>query len=328
VAAGEVRRLASSGELAHRAATASPADYRLLHRGAYAICWPIVFQRLTRGLEYGRGHSRCAAGLEYLQPDCLDRLHDDTEASVVDLLRNAKISIRNVEGWIARRIGQATVDANRRRRSERGAVQRPRLPQWLAAQLGRNAWLSALAVDVQAWVGVPATAGTGLWPYGVWTDRRIAATGDYGGTEHETMEDVETVLAAMRVNRAWYEKYIERPLGRKVAPVLAVQPTAQEGVQDLPLTLRHESEEAQRSELAATAIDAIAARLDRGEDPRTVVVEIIQAVFGSGTGADGMDQPPGEGCADDESALRALADPATVDRIVNEILTIVDPPTT
>jgi hypothetical protein len=323
-AADEVRLLASHGRLADHARKATPAEYNQIHRGAYVICWPVVFQCLTRGIEHGRGHHRCATGVEHLQPECLDRFEDDVEAVVADLLRNAKEPIRNVEGWVRSRIKRATIDGHRRRRGERGAVQRPRLPKWLAEQLGEDPWLLALAIHVQTWVGVPATAGTALWPCGAWAEQRIAITGEAGCSEHDVMKDVETVLAAMRWNRGWYERFIERPLGRKQAPLLATDTTADRAY--TPLTEPNGTENALLSEFAAVAIDAMAARMARGEDSRTVVVDIIRAVFGSGTGAEQMDRLPGAGSAEDESARVTLGDPESVDRIVREVLDILGIP--
>jgi hypothetical protein len=323
-AATKVRLLASHGTLADHALMASPAEYSRLHRGGYVICWPVVFQSLTRGIEYGRGHIRCAAGMEHLRPECLDRFEDDVEAVVSDLLKYAKEPIRNLEGWIRSRIGRATIEGHRRRRGERGAVQRPRMPNWLAEQLGYDPWLLALAIDIQTWVGVPATAGTALWPYDAWTERRVVVTGDASCTEQDVIKDVETVLAAMRQNRAWYERFIERPLGRKQAPLLPSEATDDRArnLPYLPLTHVDDTTNALLSEFAGLAIGAMAVRMARGEDPRTVVVDILRTMFGSGTGAEQMDRPPGAGSVEDESALATLGDPHAVDRIVREVLDI------
>src|SRR5690606_10844668 len=205
-AAAYVRYLAQRGMLAARASDGSELERALLRRGAYEIVWPVVFDGLTRGLERHRGHRRCALGIEYLESECLDRFQDDVEAVVDDLLQYARVPVRNVEGWVRSRLIRATIDGNRRRRGERGALQRPRLPQWIERQIGEDRWLRALAMDILMWVGVPTTAGAELWPYAAWTDRRAAITGDPASTERDVERDVERVLAIMRTNLRWYEQ--------------------------------------------------------------------------------------------------------------------------
>lgn len=316
-AAAHVRFLASHGELAERASTSSPSDYAWLCRGAYEIVWPVVYDGITRAVERRRGHAPCASGVEHLEPECLDRFHDDVEAVIDDLLRHATVPIRNLEGWVRSRLVRATVDGNRRRRGERGALQRPRLPQWLERLLGDDPWLRALAVDILTWVGVPATAGTGVWPYSAWADRRAALTGDARSTEHDVARDVETVLAAMRHNAPWYERFVERPLGRKQAPALSVdgEPTY------LALTEPHEAQDAWQRELAAVAIDVMSVRFARGEDRRSVVVDVITTVFGTIT--------PPDGPATDDSDVRLdalLADQEAIDQIVRVVCEILDIP--
>jgi hypothetical protein len=324
-AAEHVRRLARQGTLAKRAATASDSEYVQLFGGGYEIVWPVVFDGLTRRVERGRRHHGCAGGVEHLEPDCLDRYQDDVEVVVDDLLRNAKVPIQNLEGWIRSRLTAVTIDGHRKRRGERGAQQRPRLPKWLATLLAGDPWLTTLAVNVLTWVGIPATAGTGLWPYGTWADRRAAVTGDVAGTEHDVARDVETVLAAMRQNPTWYEKFVEGPLGRKPAPLLLVADTADESVREqyLVMARRHEADDALLAELAGHAIDAMDMRIGRGEDPGHVVVDIITAVFGAGSDAEHMDLPPGAGSAG--GPLPALlADPASIERIVRQVLDILE----
>lgn len=326
-AANEVKELASRGELAERAGNASPVLARRLHRGAWMVCAPVVFHGLTRGVEFGRGHHRCAAGVEHLEPDCASRYSDDVEATITDLLKNARTPIHNIDGWLRTRLTRATIDGYRRRRGERGAVQRPRMPGWLAKHLGPDPWLSALALDVMVWVGIPATAGTGLWPYRSWTDRRAIVTGDYTGTEQDVVREVEIVLRAMRKNPTWYAKFIERPLGRKEAPL-----TAESGTDDadershLALTPPSEADDTALVELAAVAIDVIGIRIARGEDPPTVVVDVISTVFGSGTGSDRIDRPSGADSDLDESLRERLGDPKSVEQIVRAVLDILRPP--
>jgi hypothetical protein len=319
--------LARRGALAEQVKAASDSEYARLYGGAYEIVWPIVFDGLTRRIEYGRGHHRCTRGVEYLESDCLDRFEDDVEAVVDYVFRNAKVAIHNLDGWIRRWLTKATVDGHRRRRGERGALQRPRTPKWLATRLGDDPWLIELARRVLTWVGVPATAGGGLWPYGAWLERRVARTGDMRTTEQDVAADVETVLAAMRENPAWYEKFVEGPLGRKRAPLLPGEgPTADPAWERPPLALiqRHESDDALLRGLAGAAIEVMQARLARGEDRRTVVAEVIRVVFGGGAGAEYMDQAPGAGPGEDERVRALLADAAAIDRIVSQVRDILD----
>ena len=141
-------------------------------RGAAEIAAPLVFLRVTRPMERRRGHHRCAAGLGQLAHDCLDRFHDDVDAVLHDLFAHADLPIGNLEGWLTMRMPRATVDGYRRRRGERGAPQRPRVPVWLATELGDEAWLVELAKAILDWAGTDATAGGSLWPLTAWAERR------------------------------------------------------------------------------------------------------------------------------------------------------------
>lgn len=324
-AAALVRDLARRGKLAGRATEASSVERIRLRSGAYDIVWRVVFQRLTRRVELARGHHACASAIHRLEPECLDRFQDDVEAVLDDLLRNAKLPISNLEGWIASRLTAATVDAHRRRRGQRGALQRPRLPGWLAESLGRDPWLTTLAVEILVWVGLPTTAGVDVWPLNAWAEHRAVLTGDFRGSDRMIARDVERVLAAMQQRPTWYADFVERPLGRKQAPVLSKPPTdvdAPTSEAHLSLVRRHETDEARLVDLAATAVAAIEARIQRCEDLRSSVVEVITAVFGSGTGAEDLDRPPGAAPDEDERVRRLVADPATIDRIVAAVLEI------
>src|SRR5690606_38795108 len=139
-----LRALAREGTLARIYASAGPGEQRRLRGAAMTVAAPVVFNRLTRVVELRRGHPGCAVAISRLTDACLDRFHDDPEAVVHDLLRNATTGIVNLEGWLARRVPAATVDAHRRRRGARGAQQRPRLPAWLAKGLGHDPWLGRL----------------------------------------------------------------------------------------------------------------------------------------------------------------------------------------
>lgn len=325
-AADHVRDLARRGKLADRATTAAGPERGLLRAGGYALVWPVVFQRLTRRIELARGHHTCASSVHRLDADCLDKFHDDVEAVLDDLLVNAKVPVVNLEGWIARRIGPATVDAHRRRRGERGALQRPRLPGWLRQDLNQEPWLLTLAVEVLVWVGIPATAGVQVWPLAAWADRRVAVTGHCGGGEREVAADLDRVLAAMRRRPKWYADFVERPLGRKHAPVLPA-PRAGTGpareTTHLQLATPDEVDDARLTELASVAVTAIEAQLRRGADPRCAVVAVLRSVFDTGTGAEEMDRPPGRGPAPDERVAALLADSATIDRIAGAVVELI-----
>src|SRR5690606_21647343 len=178
----------------------------------------------------------------------------------------------------------------------------------------------ALALDILMWVGVPTTAGAELWPYAAWTDRRAAITGDPASTERDVERDVERVLAIMRTNLRWYEQYFERPLGRKQAPLAQSDPDSGQESAHLALTERHEVDDGLLRDLAALAIDAMAARFARGEDRRSVVLEVIEVVFGASTPL--IDRAPGTTPADDEKLEALLADHQAIDRLVQHICEI------
>jgi hypothetical protein len=280
---------------------------------------------VTRPVERRRGHSRCAAGLRQLAHDCLDRFHDDVDAVLDDLFARADLPITSLEGWLTMRMTRATVDGYRRRRGERGAPQRPRVPVWLATALGGDAWLGELAKAILDWVGTDATAGGSLWPLTSWAERRSALTGEHA-SEAMVAKDVETVLAAMRRRASWYEKNVEGPLGRKQAPVWFASP-ATEGdhaePEHLDLVARHERDDGLLQELAAAAIDLIGRRLARGEDVTTVVPDVLGAVFGEVSTSHGLDRPPAAGGTDPGQVSTLITDPARLDRIIATVIGLV-----
>lgn len=321
------RDLASRGRLADTVATATPDLRSELTSAAYVVTWPVVFTRLTRGLELRRGHPTCARSVDKLADDCLDRFHDDVEAAVDDVLRHANRPIHNLEAWIATRLNAATVDAHRRRRGMRGALQRPRVPHWLSQDLGGDAWLSELSSHILMWVGSTATAGAELWPIDSWAYRRAVVTGDWSGSGPSVVQqDVQTVLVAMRRHEKWYLDYVERPLGLKQAPVVAGWPSGDartEQPQPLALAEPHEVDDARMLELATEAIAAIQVRLLGGDDERSAIVEVIDAMFGDGRAGWEIERVPHAVPAyDDEQVAALLQDPAAVSRIVASVLHI------
>src|ERR1700722_13163879 len=138
----------------------------------YRMVSRLVYGRVTRPVERRRGHDRCAASPDKMPPDCHDAHQDDVAAVYEDVLANGALSFEILVGWIASRLKRATIDAYRRRRGERGALQRPRLTGWLETELGDDPWLRRLAVNVLEWVGVTATVAGGIWPLGAWAQQR------------------------------------------------------------------------------------------------------------------------------------------------------------
>lgn len=321
-----LRDLAREGRLAAVAADAVGAERVELTGAAYDVAWPIVFSRLTRRFEQQRGHPACAAGVDHLADECLDRFHDDVEAVVQDLLAHARRPVHHLEGWIAGRLNAATVDWHRRLRGLRGALQRPRLPGWVADGLAHDPWLTALAVEILIWVGVSSTAGTEVWPLEAWAQQRGIRTGDWAHSEPSVVaHEVEVVLGVMRKRPDWYASYVERPLGAKHAPVAAAPVgDAPGGEVAPPLALGdpHGPVDAELLRLAAEAVRAIDSRVTHGEQAEAIVVEVLRATFG-GPFTGTLDRAPHD-LADPVGGLSgALADAETVDRIVTTVLTII-----
>jgi len=319
--AEEVRALARQGTLATAVAGAPDSERLRLTGGTYHIAWPVVFSGLTQGLERRRGHVSCATSVAHLMDDCLDRFEDDVEAVVHDVVRYAQKPIDNLEAWIASRLNAATVDGHRRRRGEIGALQRPRPAKWLIDALAGDRWLVHLAKQVLIWVGNPATAGADLWPTESWAAMRESIT---TGARTAIEADIEVVLAAMRRRPAWFAAYVERPLGRKRAPVLRY-PSGTDGTLERPslsLVDAADLEDSRMHSLAYEAVLAIQARIRTGEPAETVVVEIIRMVFG-GTDHMRVDQPPHVVDQHGERIVSLLHNEHERRRIVDAVLAIV-----
>lgn len=320
-----VRALARAGELAARAAAANDDERRHLTAAVYQVAWPVVFEQLTRRLEIQRGHPACASSLRTMAADCLDRFEDDVEAVVFYVLKNATVEIVDLEAWTCSRLTPATVDAHRRRRGARGALQRPRLPRWLAEALGHDRWLCELSMEILVWVGVTTTAGSCLWPVDSWAQRRAATTGDWRGSDQATVtEEVEYVLRIMRRRPAWYASYVESPLGRKQPSVHSAPPgDGDRGVEPAPLALveRHEVDDARLQDLAASAVEAIGARIAGGEPVAAVVVDVLTLAFGADAGS--LDLAPDRAGGEADTALALLGDPLVVERVAAAMLSIV-----
>ncbi len=321
----ELRELAGDGVLAATAATALPAHRHALSGAAFAVAWPVVFTRITRGLERARGHAACASSVFRMAQECLDHFYDDVEATVHDVLAHANTPIANLEAWIASRLVAATVNGHRRRRGERGALQRPRLPHWLTTALDGDSWLCELAIQVLLWVGVATTAGSQLYPLDTWALRRITVTGDLTACDAAAVSrDLETVLAAMRSRPTWYANYIERPLGRKQAPVAAADSAAE--VSPLLLTNPDDQEDARLARMAADALHAIEQRLDESGDPAEAVTEALRSVFLADRATGDLDRLPHAAVDYDRRVALVLGDPAQIDAVVAVVLHILDRP--
>jgi hypothetical protein len=317
-----LRDLARRGELSR--AVAAGHGPRLC-RAAFAVSYQIVFDVVTRRLELAtRGHPRCARDIPFMDGPCLDGYYDDVESLIHYLLATTK-PIEDLEGWLAHWAPKAAIDGHRRRRGERGALQRPRMTSALATGLGDDPWLSELALKVLVWVGVAAGAGADLWPLDRWAQMRAERTGDHAGsTPARVAAEVEQVLSVMRRRPQWYQDYVERPLGHKVAPAA---PPPGDGITDprpLVTVTPQESDDAWVSGLAAAAVDAIRTGLDHHHDPTETVVEVLTQLFLGGTGSDQLDRLPSAGDDQPHQRLSALlADPVALSGIVDRVLRIV-----
>ena len=192
-------RVASLTALTDLVECGDPALEAWVRRHTLGLCFPLVYERHTRALEFRRGHGRCASGIARLDPDCHDGFTDDVLAVVGYVLRYARFPIANLPGWITSRLTKATVDGYRQRRGELGALQRPRLPQWLATALADDPWLCRLSLLIMEWVGVSATAGGSTWPIDQWTLERCLSCQTQGlpVPHHPVDVDIRRVVAVM-----------------------------------------------------------------------------------------------------------------------------------
>lgn len=316
-----IRELAGNGSLAGLFAAATGDDRRRLRIEAYELLHRLVFDQVTRKMETRRGHLRCAVAVQLLADDCLDRFHDDMDAVLDDLFQYARTPIQNLEGWVRKRLRAATVNAYRRRRGDRGAQQRPRLPGWLAERLDHDVRLTGLAVSMLEFVGVEQAAGLEIWPVDAWTSRRVADGGDYDAERRSVLRDIAGVLTAMRTRPNWYANYVERPLGRKRIPLLPVprtdSPSGQDSENHVPDN--DDAQQARLVELAALSMTAIEARLRRGEEPKTVLVDVLTTVFGADPG-------PVDSSHAEDRVRALLTDAASIDRLVTDVLDILARP--
>lgn len=321
VSGAQLRALAATGGLA-AAAAEGPRAHALVGAAVYAAAWPIVFSRVTRTVELRRGHHGCVHSVSTMTSECLDRFQDDVAAVVDYVLRFADTPIADLEGWIASRAQAACVDGHRRRRGDRGALQRPRLPEFVAGGLGRDPWLCFLAVAVLTWAGLPTTAGLGLWPVDEWGRARQARVPGADAADAAAVDrDIATVLAVMRARPAWYERYVEGPLGRKQAPVHTC--AAEEAPTALQIVETHEFDDAMLLRLAGIALAQSRYRMAAGQLPHEAVAAAIGAAFGEACASWGADRPPHQDPLPADLITALLRDPAEVDRLAAVVLDIV-----
>lgn len=265
-----VRRLASERALSEEYAYGGDLEQRTIRAALLELCFPLVFERITRRHEFAKGHSRCADNARRLEPACHDHYVDDVLAVVDYTVRHCNRPVANLDGWIVSRAEMAVVDGYRRRRGERGALQRPRIPGWLESALDGDPWLMQLSLRILEWVGTPTTAGYDVWPLDAWTcERQGHPLGRFRTTSVHA--DVESVLRTMRAERPkWFRDFVERPLARKIVPVSPVDPG-----EAAALDLGAEGEDRHLVEAAAALIDAL-------PDPALVAVasgeELLQSV--------------------------------------------------
>jgi hypothetical protein len=321
----EVRVLAREGRLATTFAEAPVERRRQLSGATMAVAGPVVFTKLTRLLEINRGHAACAIAMNRLADTCLDHFYDDLEAVTDDVLRNATRPVHNLEAWMAGRLRAATIDAHRRRRGARGALQRPRLPAWLDKGLEHDPWLGQLAVEILTWVGVSAAAGSGLWPVDGWSERRAAFLGTRTGDHLRAVErDIEKVLSVMRTRPDWYENYVERPLGAKTPPVATAAGDGAAGPPPLVLVEPDELLDARLTALAAVALQTIQRQLRSGMDLGAAVVDVLARVFGPWDPAYEVGDLPHAATTVDERVTALIGDPVKLAQVVRTVEEIVE----
>ncbi len=314
-----IASLARSMSLRDVLGRADDAERRRLYAAGFAWAYPVVFQVVTRKVERARGHHGCARGIRHLAGDCLDGFHDDVEA-LVDHLFASTTPIDDLGAWLAFWAPRAAVDGHRRRRGERGALQRPRMTRSLQAALGSDPWLMDLALRILTWVGIPATAGAGLWPLDEWAQSRADLTGDVRGSTPAVVEgEIDQVLGVLRRRPAWFDRHVERPLGLKPAPVA---PPPGDGAGDPRPLVPADQDDTYAVLLAADALAAIDGRLRSGGDPAAAVIDVLTTLFLGGSGAEELARPPGTGPASDERLSALLTDQQALAAIVDQVLRI------
>lgn len=321
----ELLEAAREGRLAEFVATRSECGMAAL----FGFVEGVVYQNLSRPRELNRGHCRCAIRASRMDPECHDQHQDEVVAAFEYVLAYVREHegerIKNLGGWLTSRLNFISIDAYRRRRVEVGAQARPRLPKWLIAELGADPWSMRLALGILDWVGVPMTAGSQVWPLAAWAALRAQTLGGPELSEPAMLAEVDQVIAAMRVRPKWHEKYVERPLGRKQAALASAHGTRADDDRDFICPSGPDAAiEASLTELAATAIEAIAALTSEGAPVRETVADVLGRLFGADEVLPEVDMAPDDGQSPDsrELAVRLILDPEVLDRVVDAVVRI------
>jgi hypothetical protein len=259
-----------------------------------------------------------------VRPICADRTNENAIALLERFFR-ARQEIEVLEAWATAALMNAIIDHYRKQRGERGALQRARVPKWLAAALGHDPKHVLLAELIIDWAGVPTTGClSSLWPYGEWAERCAhLAGGRHAYGEREVRRDVEHVLAVMRRQRpAWLAEHILEPLTYQEVPVVH-EPggTAYEEFRRARDASAAKDEQ-YLDESASHLIAALQAEARRGGLSAAVVRHLIVAEFGRRPAGRDVGRVPGDGPADLDDAVQAALTDDRIDALVAEVLAI------
>jgi hypothetical protein len=258
-------------------------------------------------------------------PVCVDRTNENAIALLERFFR-ARQEIQVLEAWATAALLNAIVDHYRRQRGERGALQRARVPKWLATAFGHDPKRVLLAELIIDWVGVPTTGGlSSLWPYGEWADRCAPlAGGRHAYGERDVRRDVEHVLAVMRRQRpAWFAAHILEPLTYQEVPVVH-EPGGTEYEQFRRAREASSAKDEQYLDDSATnLIAALQAEARRGGGLSAAVVRhLIAAEFGRRPAGSDVGRLPGDEPADLDDAVHSALTDDRIDALVAEVLAI------
>jgi hypothetical protein len=142
----------------------------------------------------------------------------------------------------------------------------------------------------------------------------VSAVGSVRWTEAGGFERRVSLTAAGAGRLRLVVDSIHRVLGANES--LAGMPTAHDASS-------HEADDARLRALATVAVDAIEARVARGEAADSVVVTVLTEAFGGGTGRDDPDRVPDRTVPDDERVVALVTDPAVVGRVVAAVMNII-----
>jgi hypothetical protein len=129
----------------------------------------------------------------------------------------------------------------------------------------------------------------------------------------------------MRRRPTWYQKNVEQPLGHKRAPVWSPSRSADGNhAEPEPVVIApHERDDALLRRLAGVAIEVITQRLRNGDEPATVIAEVIEIVFGRMPASYGAERDPISGDTAPDQIMALIDDPAHRDRIIAAVLRVI-----